>query len=150
MEDEETMDFVRRQGAGAKYVTSVCTGAFILGAAGLLQGKKATTHWAYHHLLPRVGAIPVKERVVRDGNRFTGGGVTAGIDFALTLMAEIAGPDIAQAVQLSLEYDPHPPFNSGSPRVARQAVKEAADERYAARLGAFEAVLSRVGQDRAA
>ncbi|MHB8551951.1 MAG: DJ-1/PfpI family protein, partial [Acidiferrobacterales bacterium] len=110
MEDEETMAFVRRQGAGAKYVTSVCTGAFILGAAGLLRGRKATTHWAYHHLLPHVGAIPVKERVVRDGNRFTGGGVTAGIDFALTLMAEIAGPDIAQAVQLSLEYDPHPPF----------------------------------------
>ncbi len=147
MEDEETMAFVRRQGAGAKYVTSGCTGAFILGAAGLLRGRKATTHWAYHHLLPRVGAIPVKERVVRDGNRFTGGGVTAGIDFALTLMAEIAGPDIAQAVQLSLEYDPHPPFNAGSPRVAQQAVKEAADERFAARLGVFEAVLSRVCQD---
>ena len=146
MEDEETMEFVRRQGAGANYVTSVCTGAFILGAAGLLRGKKATTHWAYHHLLPRVGAIPVKERVVRDGNRFTGGGVTAGIDFALTLMAEIAGPDIAQAVQLSLEYDPHPPFSSGSPRVAQQAVKKAADERFAARLRAFEAVLSRVCQ----
>ncbi|MHB8348625.1 MAG: DJ-1/PfpI family protein [Acidiferrobacterales bacterium] len=147
MEDEETMAFVRGQGAGAKYVTSVCTGAFILGAAGLLRGRKATTHWAYHHLLPHVGAIPVKERVVRDGNRFTGGGVTAGIDFALTLMAEIAGPDIAQAVQLSLEYDPHPPFNAGSPRVAQQAVKEAADERFAARLGVFEAVLSRVCQD---
>jgi cyclohexyl-isocyanide hydratase len=150
MGDDETVDFVRRQGAGAKYVTSVCTGAFILGAAGLLQGKKATTHWAYHHLLPRVGAIPVKERVVRDGNRFTGGGVTAGIDFALALMAEIAGPNIAQAVQLSLEYDPHPPFNSGSPRMAPQVVKDAADERYAARLTAFEAVLSRVGHDRAA
>lgn len=150
MEDEETMDFVRRQGAGAKYVTSVCIGAFVLGAAGLLQGKKATTHWAFHHLLPRVGAIPVKERVVRDGNRFTGGGVTAGIDFALTVMAEIAGPDIAQAVQLALEYDPHPPFNSGSPRVAPQAVKKAADERYAARLSAFEAALSRVAHDRAA
>ncbi len=150
MEDEETVDFVRCQGMGAKYVTSVCTGAFILGAAGLLQGKRATTHWAYHHLLPRVGAIPVKERVVRDGNRFTGGGVTAGIDFALTLMAEIAGPDIAQAVQLSLEYDPHPPFNSGSPRVARSVVKEAADQRYAARLSAFDAVLSRVSQGLAA
>lgn len=150
MEDEETVDFVRRQGARAKYVTSVCTGAFILGVAGLLQGKRATTHWAYHHLLPRVGAIPVKERVVRDGNRFTGGGVTAGIDFALTLMAEIAGLDIAQAVQLALEYDPQPPFNSGSPRVAQRAVKEAADQRYAARLGAFESILSRVSQGRAA
>ena len=97
-----------------------------------------------------MGAIPVKERVVRDGNMFTGGGVTAGIDFALTVMAEIAGPDIAQTVQLFLEYDPHPPFNSGSPGVALQAVKEAADERYAARLPAFEAVVSRVWQDRAA
>jgi cyclohexyl-isocyanide hydratase len=149
VEDEETTDFVRRQGAGAKYVTSVCTGAFVLGAAGLLQGKKATTHWAFHHLLPRVGAIPVKERVVRDGNTFTGGGVTAGIDFALTLMAEIAGPEIAQAVQLSMEYDPHPPFNSGSPRVAPQAVMQSADERYAPRLSAFEAVLARVRLDRA-
>jgi cyclohexyl-isocyanide hydratase len=149
MEDEETVDFVRRQGAAAKYVTSVCTGAFVLGAAGLLQRKKATTHWAFHQLLPRVGAIPVKERVVRDGNRFTGGGVTAGIDFALTLMAEIAGPDIAQGVQLSLEYDPHPPFNSGAPGLAPQPVMEAANERYAPRLSAFEAVLARVGQDRA-
>ncbi len=150
MVDEETVDFVRRQGAGAKYVTSACTGAFILGAAGLLRGKRATMHWAYHHLLPRVGAIPVKERVVRDGNRFSGGGVTAGIDFVLTLTAEIAGPEIAQAVQFSLEYDPHPPFNSGSPRVAPQGVKEAAEKRYAARLSTSEAVLSRVSHDRAA
>ncbi len=91
MNDSELMAFVRREGARAKYVTSVCTGAFILGAAGLLNGKRATTHWAYHDELAKVGAIPVKRRVVRDGNIFTGGGVTAGIDFAFTLAAEIAG-----------------------------------------------------------
>ncbi len=103
IEDEETMDFVRREGRRARYVTSVCTGAFVLGAAGLLRGKRATTHWAYHHLLPRVGAIPEKARVVRDGHVFTGGGVTAGIDFAFTLMNEIAGPQVAQTVQLGIE-----------------------------------------------
>jgi cyclohexyl-isocyanide hydratase len=152
MEDDATIAFVRAQGASAKYVTSVCTGAFILGAAGLLRGKRATTHWAYHHLLPRVGAIPVQERVVRDGNMFTGGGVTAGLDFAFTVMDEIAGPEHAQAVQLGLEYDPRPPFDAGSPRRAPGPIKARADERYASRLGAFEDVLSRVlrRSDRAA
>jgi cyclohexyl-isocyanide hydratase len=152
MEDDATIAFVRAQGANAKYVTSVCTGAFILGAAGLLRGKRATTHWAYHHLLPRVGAIPVQERVVRDGNMFTGGGVTAGLDFAFTVMDEIAGPEHAQAVQLGLEYDPRPPFDAGSPRRAPGPIKARADERYASRLGAFEDVLSRVlrRSDRAA
>jgi cyclohexyl-isocyanide hydratase len=116
----------------------------VLGAAGLLRGKRATTHWAYHHLLPRVGAIPEKARVVRDGRVFTGGGVTAGIDFAFTLMNEIAGPQHAQTVQLGLEYDPHPPFQSGSPASAPQAVKATADQRYAHRLAAFEEVLDRV------
>ena len=152
MEDDATIAFVRAQGANAKYVTSVCTGAFILGAAGLLRDKRATTHWAYHHLLPRVGAIPVQERVVRDGNTFTGGGVTAGLDFAFTVMDEIAGPEHAQAVQLGLEYDPRPPFDAGSPRRAPGPIKARADERYASRLGAFEDVLSRVlrRSDRAA
>jgi cyclohexyl-isocyanide hydratase len=144
MEDEETLDFVRRQSARAKYVTSVCTGAFILGAAGLLQGKRATTHWAYHHLLSRVGAIPVKERVVRDGHTVTGGGVTAGIDFAFTVMNEIAGPAVAQAVQLGLEYDPQPPFEGGSPARAPAAIKATVDRRYAPRLPEFEKVLGRV------
>jgi cyclohexyl-isocyanide hydratase len=144
MEDEETVDFVRRQGARARYVTSVCTGAFILGAAGLLQGKRATTHWAYHHLLPRVGAIPVKERVVRDGNTFTGGGVTAGVDFAFVVMSEIAGPVMAQTVQLGIEYDPKPPFVGGSPTRAPAEIKAAADQRYAPRLPEFEKVLDRV------
>lgn len=144
MEDEETLAFVRREGARAKYVTSVCTGAFILGAAGLLRGKRATTHWAYHHLLPRVGAIPVKERVVRDGHTVTGGGVTAGIDFAFTVMSEIAGPIVAQTVQLGLEYDPRPPFEGGSPARASAEIKATVDQRYAPRLPEFEKVLDRI------
>jgi cyclohexyl-isocyanide hydratase len=136
IEDDATIAFVRDHGARARYVTSVCTGAFVLGAAGLLRRKRATTHWAYHHLLPRVGAIPVHERVVRDGSTFTGGGVTAGIDFAFTLMAEIAGASVAQAVQLSLEYDPHPPFAAGTPALAPAAVRDVAPilDRLAARL----------------
>ncbi|MEQ1616986.1 MAG: DJ-1/PfpI family protein [Terricaulis sp.] len=105
--DAETVAFVRE--SGAHYVTSVCTGAFVLGAAGLLKGKRATTHWAYHHLLPLVGAIPEKARVVQDGDTFTGGGVTAGIDFALTLVEAIAGAEAARRIQLAIEYDPGPP-----------------------------------------
>ena len=144
MENEETIAFVRREGARARYVTSVCTGAFILGAAGLLRGKRATTHWAFHHLLPRVGVIPVQERVVRDGNTFTGGGVTAGLDFAFTVMQEIAGPGVAQAVQLGIEYDPKPPFDGGSPARAPAEIKAAVDQRYAPALEAFQKVLDRV------
>ncbi len=113
--DETLVKFVKHQGVQATYVTSVCTGAFILGAAGLLKGKKTTTHWAFHHWLALTEAIPTQGRVVRDGNLFTGGGVTAGIDFALTLMAEIAGEEMAKRAQLALEYDPAPPFDSGSP-----------------------------------
>ena len=144
MEDEETIAFVRRAGAHAKYVTSVCTGAFVLGAAGLLRGRRATTHWAYHHFLPRVGAIPVQERVVRDGNTFTGGGVTAGVDFAFVVLNEIAGPAVAQTVQLGIEYDPQPPFVGGSPARAPAGIKAAADQRYAPRLPEFEKILDRV------
>lgn len=144
IQDAETLDFVRAQAARATYVTSVCTGAFVLGAAGLLRGKCATTHWAYHHLLVKVGAIPVQERVVRDGNIFTGGGVTAGLDFAFTLMHEIAGPAVAQAVQLALEYDPHPPFASGLPMRAPEDVRKSVDQRFAPRLPAFAAILDRI------
>ncbi|WP_421792959.1 DJ-1/PfpI family protein [Hyphobacterium sp.] len=129
-----SIEFIRRQALHARYVTSVCTGALILGAAGLLRGKKATTHWAYHDLLPLFGAEPVKARVVRDGNVFTGGGVTAGIDFALTILAEVAGPDLAKTVQLGLEYNPAPPFNSGHPDIADPVALEAANRRYAPAL----------------
>ncbi|MEZ5893024.1 MAG: DJ-1/PfpI family protein [Parvularculaceae bacterium] len=142
MVDEETIRFVKRESARAKYVTSVCTGVFILGAAGLLKGKRATTHWAYHDELAKVGATPVKARVVRDGNLFTGGGVTAGIDFALTLAAEIAGEDAAKAIQLGLEYDPAPPFHSGAPDKAAPEILAAQTARYAARLPAFREKLA--------
>ena len=135
--DEELMAFVLREGKRAKYVTSVCTGAFILGVAGLLEGKKATTHWAYHDHLALVGATPVKARVVRDSNLFTGGGVTAGIDFAFTLAQEIAGEDHAKAIQLGLEYDPYPPFESGSPDKAAPDIYAATQKRYASREAAF-------------
>lgn len=116
------LDWVRQVGTTAQWVTSVCTGALILGAAGLLQGYKATTHWAWHDLLRLFGAEPVHGRHVIDRNRATGGGVTAGIDFALALMAEIAGEDHARAVQLALEYDPAPPFDGGSPAKAGPAL----------------------------
>ena len=108
----------RRLARGARYLTSVCTGSLILGAAGLLQGKRAACHWAWRHMLPLFGAIPDEGRVVRDGNVITGGGVTAGIDFAFTVAAEIAGEKIAQAIQLGIEYAPAPPFNAGRPETA--------------------------------
>jgi cyclohexyl-isocyanide hydratase len=118
MADPVLIAFLKEQAGQARYITSVCTGAFVLGAAGLLKDKQATTHWAYHSLLSEVGAIPTQGRVVRDGRVFTGGGVTAGIDFALTIVAEIAGQTIAQRIQLSIEYDPAPPFVGGSPQTA--------------------------------
>jgi len=135
--DADTIDFVRRQAARAKYVTSVCTGAFVLGVAGLLKGRRATTHWAYTDLLPLVGAVHAQARVVRDGNVFTGAGVTAGIDFALSLAAEVAGSEAAERIQLSLEYDPAPPFTAGNPRLAPASVREGVSERFAARLATF-------------
>ena len=118
MMDEETLAWLREAAAGAQWVTSVCTGALVLGAAGLLKGYRATTHWASHEWLAAFGAIPVKERVVFDRNRVTGGGVTAGIDFGLALVGRVAGEDHARFVQLSLEYDPAPPFDSGAPEKA--------------------------------
>lgn len=112
---------VRRLALGAKYVTSVCTGSLILGAAGLLEGKRAACHWAWRDLLTEFGAIPDPARVVRDGNIFTGGGVTAGIDFAFTVLAEIAGEPVAKAVTLGLEYAPAPPYACGRPELADEA-----------------------------
>jgi cyclohexyl-isocyanide hydratase len=134
MEDDQTLDFLRAQAANARYITSVCTGALVLGAAGLLKGKRATTHWAYHELLTPLGAIAVKDRVVRDGNLLTGGGITAGIDFALTLAAELFDPATAELVQLQLEYAPAPPFTAGSPETAPASVLEEARRRAAASL----------------
>src|SRR6266540_6598150 len=128
--DQETVDFVRRQSSTAKYVTSVCTGAFVLGVAGLLKGRRATTHWAYTELLPLVGATHEKARVVKDGNLITAGGVTSGIDFGLSVVAEIAGETAARTIQLGIEYDPAPPFDSGHPDRAPAAVKSSLSDRY--------------------
>ena len=129
--DEEFLRQVRRLGSQAKYVTSVCTGSLILGAAGFLGGKRAACHWAWRHLLPLFGATVSEERVCRDGNLITGGGVTAGIDFAFVLLAELAGEEVAKTVQLGLEYAPAPPFDSGRPELAPPQVLDA----YNARLG---------------
>jgi cyclohexyl-isocyanide hydratase len=135
MGDPETLDFLRKQAAGARYVTSVCTGALVLGAAGLLRGKRAATHWMSRDLLREFGAEPVAERVVVDGRLITGGGVTAGIDIALRAAAEIAGRDVAEAIQLMIEYDPHPPFDAGSPSRARPDLVERVRQRVAPRQG---------------
>ncbi len=118
MDDAEMLSFVKRQGENAKYVTSVCSGSLILGAAGLLKGYKSACHWALRDQLEEFGAIPVAERIVRDRNRLSGGGVTAGIDFGLTLAAELAGEDMAKLIQLGVEYDPGPPFDTGTPEKA--------------------------------
>lgn len=147
MADDATLDWLRQAAGQAQWVTSVCTGALLLGAAGLLKGYRATTHWASHEALAYFGAIPVRERVVFDRNRVTGGGVTAGIDFGLALVGRIAGEDHARFVQLSLEYDPAPPFDSGSPEKADPA----ALERYramVARLAAGRDAQYRAAADR--
>jgi cyclohexyl-isocyanide hydratase len=116
--DAETLDFLRAQGGAARYVTSVCNGSLLLGAAGLIDGYRSTCHWMWRHYLPQFGAQPVDARVVRDRNRFSGAGVTSGIDFAFTLAAELAGEEVARMIQLGLEYDPQPPFDCGSPEKA--------------------------------
>jgi cyclohexyl-isocyanide hydratase len=144
MGDQETIEFVQRQSRTAKYVTSVCTGAFILGAAGLLKGRRATTHWAFTELLPLVGATHEKRRVVKDGNLTTAGGVTSGIDFALHVVADIADEAVAQGIQLSLEYDPHPPFASGHPDRAPDTVKATLFSRYEQARTAFRDSITRL------
>jgi cyclohexyl-isocyanide hydratase len=132
MEDAALLRYLADQGRTARYVTAVCTGSLLLGAAGLLRGYRATTHWMSLGMLAAFGATPVEERVVIDRNRITGGGITAGMDFGLVVAAEIAGPDLAQAIQLVLEYDPKPPFTSGSPRTAPPAlVQKVVDQRQA-------------------
>src|SRR3954447_3764944 len=129
--DEEMLAFVHRQAEQAKYVTSVCTGSLVLGAAGLLKGYRATTHWSAMDHLGRFGATPMRTRVCVDGNRITGGGVTAGIDFALTLVAILIDRRTAEAIQLRLEYNPAPPFSAGSPETAPPEVKALLEDRLA-------------------
>ena len=144
MEDQEVLDFLRAQAGRARFLTSVCTGAMVLGAAGLLRGRRATTHWASHDLLAAFGAIPTKGRVVRDGNVVTGGGVTAGIDFALTVVAEIAGPAVAQGIQLQIEYAPAPPFDAGTPDTAPPDVLAATRQRGARMRADREVLVARL------
>ena len=154
IECRATIAFLRERAPTAQYVTSVCTGALVLGAAGLLAGYRATTHWLSLDLLPIVGATPVAERIVIDRNRITGGGVTAGIDFALAVAARLRGEEAARAIQLMLEYDPAPPFDSGSPRsapaslVARttEAMREVLEDRKS-RLAAVYARQKAAGGD---
>lgn len=146
--DDAFLRELRRLAATARFVTSVCTGSLVLGAAGLLRGKRAATHWGWRDLLAPFGAIADPARVVRDGNVITGGGVTAGIDFALNVVAELAGPETAQAIQLRIEYAPAPPFDAGLPETAPPAVlarvSEALGAMAAQRRGAVEAAAARL------
>jgi cyclohexyl-isocyanide hydratase len=141
--DAETVEFVRTQGGRARYVTAVCTGAFLLGAAGLLRGRRAATHWAYVDLLPLVGARHQKGRIVQDGNVATSAGVSAGIDFAFGVVAEVAGPEVARAIQLGIEYDPAPPFDAGHPDKAPGAATALMVERNATAHAAMREGLER-------
>jgi cyclohexyl-isocyanide hydratase len=144
LEDAAVLGFVRAQAARARYVTSVCTGSLVLGAAGLLKGRRATTHWLSHDFLAKFGAIPVHERVVRDGNLITAGGVTAGIDFGLAVVAELAGQSQAEAIQLALEYAPQPPFHAGTPDDAPAAVLAMVRKQMAPTRAAREAIIGKL------
>ncbi|MDX8521674.1 DJ-1/PfpI family protein [Mesorhizobium dulcispinae] len=143
LEDQAVLDFVRQRAAQARYITSVCSGALVLGAAGLLKGKRATTHWYAHDFLEEFGAIPIDARIVEDGKLITAGGVTSGIDFGLALVARLLGQAEAEIVQLSLEYAPAPPFQSGTPAEASQAVLAQAKERLAASRRVREEMFAR-------
>ncbi len=144
MEDEAVLGWIRRQASGARAVFSVCTGALLCGAAGLLKGRRATTHWASFHLLSFFGAIPINERVVVDGNWVFAGGVTAGIDGALRLAAELRGVEAAQLIQLYMVYAPEPPFNSGTPETAPAAILDKARSAVAGITAQREATAKRV------
>jgi len=146
MEDEVVLGFLRKQAAGVKYLTSVCTGSLVLGAAGLLKGKRATCHWAAIEHLKPLGAVPVSERVVVDGNIVTGAGVASGIDFALKLGAILEGEDVARQIQLQIEYDPDPPFNSGSLKSAAPDLVATLRTRLAALNEQRREVACRVGR----
>lgn len=144
MNDEETLGFLRTQGEKAKYVTSVCTGSLVLGAAGLITGYKSACHWMWREYLPAFGAIPVNARVVQDRNRISGGGVTAGIDFALTVIATEWGDDVAKQIQLFLEYNPQPPFDTGSPEKAGPEMVAKAKKQLEVFAAAREKVINEV------
>lgn len=144
MQDDGYLEQIRRLAAGARYITSVCTGSLILAAAGLLQGKRATCHWSMRDSLALFGAIPCNERVVRDGNIISGGGVTAGIDFALTLIAELRGEATAQAIQLGMEYAPAPPFQGGTPELAPTAVVQQVQATMAENLARRQALVAKI------
>jgi cyclohexyl-isocyanide hydratase len=139
MSDTEVLGFLARQGKGARYVTSVCSGSLVLGAAGLLRGYRATSHWAVRDVLPTLGAQLAPGRVVEDRNRITAGGVTAGIDFGLYLAGKLRGEDYGRALELMLEYDPHPPFHSGTPAEATANVRDLATRMYAPLLKSAQA-----------
>lgn len=149
MDDEEVLSFVRAQSRSAKFVFSVCTGALICGAAGLLQGVKATTHWSAFHLLQYYGAIPTKARVVVDGKMVTAAGVTAGFDGALIIASLLRGEDIARQIQLAIQYAPEPPFDSGSPEEARaetlEAVQHSSSRISEARLATAKRLSAKLG-----
>lgn len=145
-EDELALAFLRGQAAGARWITSVCTGSFGLAAAGLLSGYQATSHWASLPMLEEFGAVPVSRRVVRDRNRITGAGVTSGIDFAFVLAAELYGDDVARSIQLAIEYDPDPPFDHGSPAMADPSlVAEIKAATRELRIGTVRAGAQRLG-----
>ena len=143
IEDDALMAFVKQQGTNAQYITSVCTGSLILGAAGFLKDRKATTHWSSISLLEICGATYTEGRVVQDGNLYTGGGVTAGIDFALTVVAAIRGDEVAQTIQLAMEYNPQPPFDSGHPSRAPEKITQRLSAFYEERLGNIGPVLEK-------
>jgi cyclohexyl-isocyanide hydratase len=140
--DAATLAFLRRQGERARYVTSVCNGSLVLGAAGLLDGYRSACHWIWLHVACALRRVPVAERIVRDRNRISGGGVTAGIDFGLALAAELAGEDVARTIQLALEYDPQPPFDAGSPQGAGPELVARYRAMVAPRLAQVEAALA--------
>jgi cyclohexyl-isocyanide hydratase len=141
--DAETLSFLRKQGGQARYVTSVCNGSLVLGAAGLLRGYKSACHWMWRKYLPQFGAEPVAQRIVRDRNRISGGGVTAGIDFGLALAAELAGDEVAKTLQLAFEYDPQPPFDCGSPEKAGAELVQRLRSLQEARFHSVEERISR-------
>ena len=145
--DQEILDFLRRTAVSARYVTSVCTGSLTLGAAGLLKGRRAACHWLSRDMLRRFGAEPVAERVVIDGKFISGGGVTAGIDFALKVVEQLHGREMAEAIQLAVEYDPQPPFDTGSPERAPAAIVALVKQRAEATIRERDAAVNRATAD---